>query len=430
MELTPLQPWIARKVGVDRLTRAALEAYQAARLRETLAWAGTRSRFYRERLAGAPLPETLADVAALPFTTAADLCEDGLRFVCVSQGEIERVVTLDTSGTTGAAKRLYFTAADQELTVDFFQVGMSTMCRASAFTAPGDRVLILLPCARPGSVGELLARALARMGAEGIPHGPVRDVRVVLELLARERVAGLVGIPAQVLALARFPEQPPVALQFALLTTDHVPHAIVSAVEQAWGCTVYNHYGMTEMGLGGGVECRARRGYHLREADLLFEIVDPSTGQPLPDGEEGEIVFTTLTRQGMPLIRYRTGDAGRFIPGPCPCGTVLRTLARVTRRLDNAVRLQTGDLLTLAELDEALFALEGVVDFAADFTPGDDLRLALAAHRSDAAPAARAAIMSLPAIAKAVADGALRLEISVTPAGVPSPAKRTFNKKR
>jgi phenylacetate-CoA ligase len=80
------------------------------------------------------------------------------------------------------------------------------------------------------------------------------------------------------------------------------------------------------------VECAARQGYHWREADLYFEIVDPVTGQPLPDGEAGEIVFTTLTRQGMPLIRYRTGDISRFLPGPCACGAVLRRLATIQGR--------------------------------------------------------------------------------------------------
>ena len=421
MSLTPLEPWIARKIGASCLTRHVLHTYQLAALRETLAWARERSAFYCEHLAHAPADlDSLDALTAFPFTTAGDIRHDPLRFVCVSQGEIARVVTLDTSGTTGAPKRLYFTADDQELTVDFFQVGMST------FTAPGDRVLILLPCARPGSVGDLLAQALARMNVEGIRHGPVTDVAVTLDVLARERVTGLVGTPTQVLALARCPEQKPLAVRFALLTTDHVPQAIVTAVEAAWGCTVYNHYGMTEMGLGGGVDCAARRGYHLREADLYFEIVDPHTGRILPDGDEGEIVFTTLTRRGMPLIRYRTGDVGRFIPGACPCGTALKTLAHVTRRRDDVVQLPTGATLALAELNERLFALQGVVDLAAAYKPGV-LKLTLAAHQ-DAAVAsdARTSLLASPVIAQAVGAGALRLEVNITPACVPSPAKRIF----
>jgi phenylacetate-CoA ligase len=365
--LTPLQPWIARKIGGEggaSLTRAHIREYQLARLRNTLRLVRERSPFYRLHLADAPDDlGCLEDLARFPFTTADDLRENGLRFLCVSQGDIQRVVTLDTSGTTGNPKRLYFTAGDQELTIDFFHVGMSTL------TDPGDRVLILLPGERPGSVGDLLATALRRLGAEGIKHGPVRDVAQTLDVIAERAVNGLVGVPVQVLALARYGEAmgaaPPPALKRILLTTDHVPDAIARTLEQAWGCEVYNHYGMTEMGLGGGVECQARRGYHLREADLYVEIVDPATGDPLPDGERGEVVFTTLTRRGMPLIRYRTGDVSRFLPGDCPCGTLLKTLERVRGRIDGGVEIGTTGYLTMADLDEALFSIAGMLDFSA-----------------------------------------------------------------
>ncbi len=128
----------------------------------------------------------------------------------------------------------------------------------------------------------------------------------------------LVGLPGQVLALVRHPAAimlPPGRIRSVLLSADYVPDAVVREIGRVWGCPVFNHYGMTEMGLGGGVDCRALTGYHLREADLYFEIVDPVDGRPLPEGESGEVVFTTLTRRGMPLIRYRTGRPGRFSPG-------------------------------------------------------------------------------------------------------------------
>ena len=119
---------------------------------------------------------------------------------------------------------------------------------------------------------------------------------------------------------------------------------------------------MTETGLGGGVQCSAQLGYHLREADLFFEIVDTETGQPLKEGETGEIVFTTLTRTGMPLIRYRTGDLSRFIPENCPCGTKLRSMEVVKQRIDGKVKLDGTDF-SIHELDEVLFSLDGVLDY-------------------------------------------------------------------
>ena len=105
--------------------------------------------------------------------------------LCTSLGEIERVVTLQTSGTTGEAKRLFFTAEDLELTVDFFQHGMATMVE------PGATVIIFLPGELPDSVGDLLARALTRLGVKPVVWGPVRD-------LSAARTASLPGLPVNV----------------------------------------------------------------------------------------------------------------------------------------------------------------------------------------------------------------------------------------
>lgn len=151
-------------------------------------------------------------------------------------------------------------------------------------------------------------------------------------------------------------------IKSVLLSTDYVPSAIVSELGPAWGCQVYNHYGMTEMG-GGGGEYEAREGYHLREAGLYFEVIDPRTGEPLPDGETGELVFTTLTRKGMPLIRYLTGDVARLISEPCPCGSALRRLSIVNGRSDGRVDFGHGVVLTLPDMDEALFPLPGLLNY-------------------------------------------------------------------
>lgn len=397
-ELTPLQPWIAQKIGCppEKLTRAAIEAYQLGKLNETLGLCRTKSPFYRQRLAGLPAKlSALAELPACPFTTADDVRERPLSLLCVSQSDIARVVTLDTSGTSGTPKRLYFTAADQELTRDFFHVGMST------FTTPGDRVLILLPCERPGSVGDLLAQALQRLGAAGIRHGLVTDVAQTLAVLHDEQATGVVGMPVQVLALVRAAaaqQFPRPHLKSVLLTTDHVPDAIVQAVEKAWGGTVYNHYGMTEMGLGGGVECAARLGCHLREADMFFEIVDPETGVPLPDGEYGELVFTTLTRQGMPLLRYRTGDISRFLSGGCECGTVLRRLEKVRFRWHGRFPHTASHFLTMADLDDALFPIAGILDFSAAVSETELQVTVQAEDQVGMETAVRQALQVLPAV--------------------------------
>jgi phenylacetate-CoA ligase len=429
--LSPLEPWIAAKIGCagQPLSAAALADYQLARLRDTIHLAQTRSAFYRRRLRDAAAGvASLSDLALLPFTAAHDIRDNPLALLCVSQDEIARVVTLDTSGTTGRPKRLYFTHDDQELTIDFFRAGMST------FTDPGDLVVILLPCERPGSVGDLLAIALDRLGARPVRHGLVRNVAETLEMMRREGANCVVGVPVQVLALATYGAG--LAPKSVLLTTDHVPNAIVKVVEAAWGCTVYNHYGMTEMGLGGGVECAARRGYHLREADLLFEIVDPDTGTPVADGMPGEVVFTTLTRRGMPLIRYRTGDISRFVPGPCPCGAALKTLERVTRRASGCIPI--GDRsVTVADLDEAIFEVPGVLDFSVMISHEQRdvfLLQVTTVEGIGAGVAARvnAALEAIPAIADARALGCLDVVPSIQPTGyaLSGPPKRSITDRR
>jgi len=412
LKQTPLHSWIAHRIGCppETLTREAILTYQLGKVRETLCLAREKSLYYRSKLSSFP-PEmaSLDEFKNYPFTTAEDIRRGSLQFLCVSQNEIQRVVTRGSSGPQNQPERVFFTRDDQERTIDFFQSGMST------FTAPGDQVLILLPVERPGSVGDLLAIALERMGATGIRHGMVRDAAHTMAVMANEGVNGVVGVPTQVLALVRsagMDKSCRLRLKSALLTMDHVPQAIVRAVETSWGCRVYNHYGMTEMGLGGGVECQARRGYHLREADLYMEVIDPINGRTVSEGKYGEVVFTSLTRRGMPLIRYRTGDISRFIPGDCPCGTVLRTLEKVRGRISNRVDLGDGHCLTMADLDEALFPIDGVWNFTASLSregERDILHVEVWGTGETKVPVVQQAVEAIPEVRAARESG--RLEV-------------------
>ncbi len=416
MKITPLESWISRKIGTGdcRLTRGVIERYQLEKLRETLAWVRMRSSFYKELLEGVSerAITDLGQLSLLPFTTSRDIGRNPLRFLCFSQDGFRRVVTLNSSGTTGSPKRLYFTDEDLEATIDFFHHGMSTLA------APGDRVLILFPGDRTGSIGDLLKESLDRLSAAGIQHGVVGDAFHALKVMSECRTTCVVGMPTMVLALARL-SGGTAAPRSVLLSADHVPDALSEALRSAWGCEVYSHYGMTEMGYGGGIECEAHCGYHLREADFYFEIVDPESGDPLPDGETGEIVFTTLTRKGMPLIRYRTGDLARFIPGTCECGTVLRTLAPVKERVAGRIELRSGMTLGMADLDEALFGIDGIIDFDAVISHGsrnDCLTIRAGVVRiaeEGVRHAIRQALESLDVIRRLTGDGSLTVSVEV-----------------
>lgn len=338
MGLHPLDSWIKEKIGDnDRhgLSREGLSRYQVMKINETLSMAIENSRFYSGRfrdLRGRTL-SALDEISELPFTWPEDIIACGNDMLCVSAGRISRIVTLDTSGSTGKPKRVYFTEEDQELTVDYFHHGMRNLVDDK------DKVLILLPCKTPGSVGDLLAKGLERLGSGVVPYGfPAADkepVRAELgEIIKAKGVTSMVGSPREVLRIAEYTagEIGTEQIKTVLLSTDYIPDTLRERLSDLWGCRVFEHYGMTEMGLGGAVSCGTLIGYHPRENDLYFEIINPETGIPAADGQYGEVVFTTLTRKGMPLIRYRTGDRSRWIPGQCPCGSTLKRMDKVLPR--------------------------------------------------------------------------------------------------
>ncbi|NLT58280.1 MAG: AMP-binding protein, partial [Clostridiales bacterium] len=168
-----------------------------------------------------------------------------------------------------------------------------------------------------------------------------------------------------------------------LLSADYVPASLVEAIERTWRCPVFLHYGMTETCYGLAVQCAAREVMHLRSGEFLIEVADPLTGAPLPPGQEGEILLTTLESEALPLIRYRTGDIGRLAASACGCGSTLPALARVSGRLEN---LRAP--INIHRLDELLFAHPTLRNYAARLE-GDCLQLTVDLIDGGAAPDAR-----------------------------------------
>jgi phenylacetate-CoA ligase len=167
------------------------------------------------------------------------------------------------------------------------------------------------------------------------------------------------------------------------------------------------------------VDCEAHSGYHLREADLYFEIVDADTGEPVPTGQLGEIVFTTLTRRGMPFIRYRTGDVSRLLPADCECGTVLRRLERVRMRKTGRVSVGANSEITMATLDEALFGQPRLKEFTATVVHGQPATLSvnvftcMKMKKDGLLRIIHEALDAIPAIQRAEQSGELKLDVKI-----------------
>lgn len=342
-----LDAWLARQCGARtpeelcvRLARRRLELLNAL-----LRHAAKRSRFYARRLPGEGRPLTsLAEASRLPFTTADDLrhWED---LLCVSLSDVERMVTVQTSGSTGTPKRLAFSLHDLARTREFFAVGMRFLIR------PGQTLRVLLPGAhRPQGIADLLRQGLEPQGMT-----VATDERTAAVLLEAGREEGrvpalrevdmcgpdaadacvLLLLPQQLRGLLRCCPTALPGVSGILSAADWLDPALRTAARQAWGIPILEHYGSTESAFAGAVECPACDGLHWQALDLLPEVIDPLTGETLPPGQPGELVLTTLQREALPLIRYRTGDMVVLTERPCACGSPLPRLERVLGRIEH-----------------------------------------------------------------------------------------------
>ena len=350
MRKTRLENWICEVEGLSALDRETLEDIQLLRLNELLAREKARGGFYKG------LPErlgSLAELRRLPFTTPEQLAENAPGLLLTSQAEVSRIISGATSGTTGPSKRIFYTERDIAHTVGFFAAGIGE------FVSPGDTVCVAMPFSGPDGLGELICRAVERLGARPVRMGAGRSLDEQAEMLDTERPEAYIGMPVPLLGLIRWMGSTG-SLRRALVSGDACPEGVTRELERLLGARLFPHYGSREMCLGGAVTCPAHEGMHLRENHVIAEIVSPE-GEALPAGEFGELVITTVDMQAMPLIRYKTGDYTRFLAEPCPCGGV-------TRRLDTVRRArETPDIV---DLDSALFALPGLIDYSARLDGG------------------------------------------------------------
>jgi len=338
------------KVFDQSISPEELAEYRKAALARQLIYAAGHSAFYKNALSGVD-PER-APLTELPFTTAEDIALHGAEMACIPASEVRRVVTQQTSGSSGAPKRIYFSAADLQATTEFFAVGMGYMCSA------GDRVLVFMSGNTPDGLGRLLHDGLCKLGAEPLIYGSVIDYADASRVCREFEPHTIIGTPAAVRRLALL--DPDLRPANVLLSADYISDAAVGVIRRKWCCDVFTHYGLTETCYACAVECPCHMGMHVRHDELIVEVIDPKSLVPLPAWQPGEIVLTSLHREAFPIIRYRTGDMGVLIDSPCACGSSLPRMGRVFGRIDELRRD-----INIYRLDETLLGFDAVMDFSA-----------------------------------------------------------------
>jgi phenylacetate-CoA ligase len=320
------------------MARAALQPLQLKRLQETVERVYARVPLYQEKFAASGVkPEqidSLDDVRRLPFTTGADLrAVYPNRMLATDPGEAVRLHT--SSGTTGKPKAIFFSRRDVDNAAEL-------IARSLVMTGITEQDVLQNMMSYGLFTGGLVMHYGAeKVGCLVIPAGPGTSERQLM-LMQDFGVTAVHILPSYALYYAGFLEQkgidPKKDLKLRKAFVGAEPHSEETRrrIEAAFQIDVYNSYGLTEMnGPGVAFECEHKAGLHLWEDNYILEIINPGTGEPLPDGETGELVLTTLNREAMPILRYRTRDITSIIPEPCKCGRTHRRLNRITGRTDD-----------------------------------------------------------------------------------------------
>ena len=316
-----------------------------------------KSPFYREKFAGIDLAgiRSWADFEQLPFTEKADLRDAyPLGLQAVPDEEVVRIHS--SSGTTGTPVIIPYTSQDVDDWAEMF-----ARCYRMAGVTNRDRIHVT-----PGyglwTAGLGFQAGAERVGAMVIPIGPGNTDRQFQMMTDLESTV-LCATSSYALLLAEEIERRGIGdrihLRKGIIGSERWGEKMRRRIAQELGVQLYDIYGLTEVyGPGIGISCEHECGMHYWDDFLYFEIIDQHTGQPVPEGEVGELVITTLRKQGAPLIRYRTHDLTRFIPGECPCGSAFPRIDDILGRTDDMVKVK-GVIVFPALIDEILRKVEG-----------------------------------------------------------------------
>lgn len=328
-------------------------------LRKLLDRVGRQSPFYQKKFKECGFnPQEfsgVSDLEQLPFTYKEELREAyPLGLQAVPDRDVVRIHS--SSGTTGKPVIIPYTKKD----VYDWSV-MFARCFAFAGVTQEDRVQIT-----PGyglwTAGIGFQAGVERLGAMAIPMGPgntEKQIQMMLDL----KSTVLCSTSSYALLLAeeihRRELRDRIHLKIGIMGSERWGEKMRERIEKELGIESFDIYGLTEIyGPGIGIDCKFHQGIHYWADHLYFEIIDPATGRKLPDGELGELVITTLSKEGAPLVRYRTRDLTRIIPGACPCGSIYPRIDRILGRSDDMIKIK-GVNIYPGQIEDVLKEIKG-----------------------------------------------------------------------
>lgn len=321
------------------LERIYLE--QEIKLREMMDRLFKKSPYYREKLREAGIKpgdiRCIEDLNGVPFTDKHSLRDAyPLGMMAVDEEEVVRIHS--SSGTTGKPVIIPYTGYDVDVWSEMF-----ARCYEMVGVGKKDRVQVT-----PGyglwTAGIGFQAGVERLGAMAIPTGP-GNTEKQLEMMVDLKTTVLCGTSSYALLLAeeihRRGLRDKINLKIGIFGSERWGEKMRSKIEEYLNIDTFDIYGLTEIyGPGIAIDCPVHQGMHYWSDHLLFEIIDPVTGKQLSIGEQGELVITTLTKEGMPLLRYRTHDITRIIPHACTCGSPFPMIDRVLGRTDDMIKIK------------------------------------------------------------------------------------------
>ncbi|HIS57008.1 MAG TPA: phenylacetate--CoA ligase [Candidatus Fimimorpha excrementavium] len=348
----------------ETLSRAEIEALQLERLQDTVKRAYEHVEPYRKKMEEAGVrPEdirTLDDLKHLPFTTKQDMRDNypyGL--FAVSRKKLRRIHA--SSGTTGKPTVVGYTAHD----LDVWSECVARLA-AAAGACEDDIAQICFGYGMfTGALG--LHKGLERVGAAIVPSSTGNTEKQLMYMKDFETTL-LVATPSYAMRIAEVAKEigidprKDLKVEKLVLGSELMTEAMRSELHKVWGddVKITQNYGMSElMGPGVSGECLELRGMHINEDHFIAEVIDPKTGEVLPPGEKGELVVTCITKEALPLIRYRTRDITRLMYEPCPCGRTTARMENLSGRTDDMLKIRGVNVFP-GQIEEVLIKTEGI----------------------------------------------------------------------